>query len=225
MRDPEVWTRGFKGPEIRDLESDLGVLNLATVTLVKTDSVNILIDTSWEGTPDTTPVPAEKNRLVMELKYFGVNPEDIDEIFVTHWHGDHWENIYLFPRARVYYAGCFSTYIKKNLDMIAADNEIFRLREGDDWHTGLELLSTEGHSDHDHSVAIQYKKKEFVAVGDAIVSKMYYDTGTFFPNNRMIQFQEQLRESFSKIVERADFIIPGHDGPFMNYKRETNAFA
>ncbi|MHA2395825.1 MAG: MBL fold metallo-hydrolase [Candidatus Thorarchaeota archaeon] len=200
----------------------LGVLNLATVTLVETDGLRILIDTSWEGTRDTTPVPLvppEQNRLVFELQYFGVQPKDIDEIFVTHWHGDHWENIYLFPQARVYYAGCSPSYVRKNLSLISADNETIKLMEGDDWHSGLEILSTDGHSNHDHSVVIRYKRKEFVAAGDSIVSKMYYHTETFFPNNRVTKFQKELRASFRKIVGRADYIIPGHDGPFLNYKR------
>jgi glyoxylase-like metal-dependent hydrolase (beta-lactamase superfamily II) len=219
MRDPEVWKLGYEGPKIRDLERSLGVLNLATVALVETDGQLILIDTSWEGTPETAPWPPEQNRLIMELQYFGVKPEDINEIFITHWHGDHWENIYLFPQARVYYAGCAPSYVKKNLDLISADNETLKIKEGDDWHLGLEVLSTDGHSDHDHSVAIRYKRKEFVVAGDAIVSKMYYHTETFFPNNRVTKFQEELRASFRKIVERADYIIPGHDGPFLNYKK------
>jgi glyoxylase-like metal-dependent hydrolase (beta-lactamase superfamily II) len=219
MRDPEVWKLGLNGHEIRDLELSLGVLNLATVTLVETDGLKILIDTSWEGTIDTTPVSAEENRLVMELRYFGLEPTDIDEIFVTHWHGDHWENIYLFPKARVYYAGCSSGYVKQNLDLISADNEIHQLKEGDDWHSGMEIISTDGHSDHDHSIIIHHKGKLFVAAGDAIVSKMYYHTETFFPNDRVIKFQENLRASFRKIVKTADFIIPGHDGPFINYKK------
>ena len=219
MRDPEVWKLGFNGPEIRALEQDLGVLNLATVILVESDGLNILIDTSWEGTSDETVVPIEQNRLVMELNYFGAKPEDIDEIFITHWHWDHWENIYLFPQARVYFAGCPSNFVKKNLGMISADNEILKLNENDDWHSGLEILKTDGHSDHDHSLVIQYKNKTFVAAGDAIVSKMYYHTDTFFPNDRVTDFQEELQASFRKIVNRADFIIPGHDGPFVNYKK------
>jgi len=220
MRDPEVWIHELDGLKIRDLEQSLGVLNLATVTLVETDGQHILIDTSWEGTESTTPVPAGQNRLIKELEYFRVRPEDIDEIFITHWHGDHWENIYLFPQARVYYAGCSQSFVRKKLGLISAENEILKLKEGQDWHRGMEIISTDGHSDHDHSIVIHYKKKVFVAAGDAIVSKMYYHTETFFPNNRVVSFQEHLKASFRKIVAKADFIIPGHDGPFVNYKRQ-----
>ena len=214
MRGPEVWENGDLGPEIRKLEQQLGTLNLATVTLVETDGLHILIDTSWEGNS------AKQNRLPMELQYFGIRPEDIDEIFITHWHGDHWENISLFPHARIYYAGCTSGYVKQNLDSISAENETLKLKEGNEWHSGLEIISTDGHTDHDHSVIIQFKRKTFIAAGDAIVSKMYYHTETFFPNNRVTKFQKELKASFRKIIEQADFIIPGHDGPFVNYKKD-----
>ncbi len=221
IRDPEIWISDHDGPKVRDMERELGVLNLATVTLVETDGKKILIDTSWEGRKDYySPVPDEQNRLVMELKYFGLQPVDIDEIFITHWHGDHWENIYLFPQAKVYYAGCTPSFVTQNLEPTSVDNETIKLKEGDVWHTGLEIIDTHGHTDHDHSVVIRYKKKIFVAAGDSIVSKMYYHTETFFPNKRLEKFHDEHVASFKKIIEKADFIIPGHDGPFLNYKKD-----
>jgi glyoxylase-like metal-dependent hydrolase (beta-lactamase superfamily II) len=220
IRDPEVW-ENHDGAKIRDLERDLGVLNLSTVTLIETDSKKILIDISWEGQKNHfSRVSDEENRLALELKYFGVKPSEIDEIFITHWHGDHWENIYLFPQAIVHYAGCAPSQVKKILDEIEAENETVKLKEGEEWHSGLEIMDTHGHTDHDHSVIIRYKKKNYVATGDSIVSKMYYHTGTFFPNARVEKFHDEHIASFKKIVERADFIIPGHDGPFVNYKKD-----
>jgi len=220
IRGPEVWEK-HDGLKIRDLERELGVLNLATVTLVETEGKKILIDVSWEGQKDQFfRVSSDENRLALELKYFGVRPSEIDEIFITHWHGDHWENIYLFPQATVYYAGVSSDRVKKTLGEIEVENTTVRLKEGDEWHAGLEILDTHGHTEHDHSVIIQYKKKNFIAAGDSIVSKMYYHTETFFPNARVEKFRNEHVASFKKIVERADFIIPGHDGPFVNYKKD-----
>lgn len=220
IRDPEVWVSDHKGPEIRDLERELGVLNLATVTLVETDGKKILIDTGWEGQKDYYRVFGERNRLVTELKYFGLKPADIDEIFITHWHGDHWENIYLFPQATIFYAGCPSSLVKNNLEAISANNVTMKLEEGSDWHPGLEIIDTHGHTNHDHSVVINHNRMNFIAAGDSIVSKMYYHTETFFPNDRVKEFHEEHLASFKKIIEIADFIIPGHDGPFLNYKKE-----
>jgi glyoxylase-like metal-dependent hydrolase (beta-lactamase superfamily II) len=219
IRGPEVW-EDYNPPKIRDLEREIGVLNLATVTLVETDGKKILIDVSWEGQKEFKPHSDERNRLVTELKYFGVRPAEIDEIFITHWHGDHWENIFLFPQAQVFYSGCTQSFVKERLKAISADNEIMKLNDGDEWHSGLEIMDTHGHSDHDHSVVIRYKRKDFIAVGDSIVSKMYYHTETFFPNARVEKYHDEHVASFKKIIGRADYIIPGHDGPFVNYKKD-----
>lgn len=221
IRDPEIWTSDHEGTDVRDLERELGVLNLATVTLVETDGKKILIDVGWEGQTKYFQAFGEKNRLITELKYFGLQPSDIDEIFITHWHGDHWENIYLFPQAKVYYAGCPLSLVKKNLEFISAENDTMKLNEGDEWHPGLEILDTHGHTDHDHSVVVRYNKMNFVVAGDSIVSKMYYHTETFFPNDRVERFHDEHVVSFKTIIEAADFIIPGHDGPFFNYKKKS----
>jgi hypothetical protein len=49
---------------------------------------------------------------------------------------------------------------------------------------------------------------------------MYYHTETFFPNARVEKFYDEHVSSFKKIIGKADFIIPGHDGPFYNYKKD-----
>jgi glyoxylase-like metal-dependent hydrolase (beta-lactamase superfamily II) len=183
------------------------------VTLVKTDGLNILIDTGWE------PTETEINRLVLELQYYGLSPGEIDEIFITHWHADHFLNIPLFPQACIVYAGCPVIYVRDRMATMHSDNETMKLKEGDEWHSGLAIIDTSGHSNHDHSVLINHKKKVLVAAGDSIVSKMYYHTETFFPNQRMEKHMPELKASFQRIIDVADFIIPGHDGPFYNYKK------
>ena len=213
LRDPEAWNLQYDDEEHRGWEQFLRTYSLATVTLVKTDGMRILIDTAWE------PAEVRVNRLVLELKYHELTPDDIDEIFVTHWHGDHFLNIPLFSKARVFYAGCPARSIKNRMTQMNAENETIKLREGEDWHSGLSIIDTAGHSDHDHSVLINYRNKVFVAAGDSIVSKMYYHTESFFPNQRMEKHLTQLMDSFHRIIDIADFIIPGHDGPFYNYKK------
>jgi glyoxylase-like metal-dependent hydrolase (beta-lactamase superfamily II) len=107
------------------------------------------------------------------------------------------------------------------MQQLSADNEIKKMKESDEWHPGLSIMDTSGHSSHDHSVVIEFKKKTIVAAGDSIVSKMYYHKREFFPNERMESHLNELNASFDRIVNIADIIIPGHDGPFYNYLKET----
>jgi len=213
MRDPAIWYEGYPNQQIREMGLGFGITSQPTVTLVKTDGLNILLDPGWQdhGKPD---------RLLMDLLYFGLKTQDIDEILITHWHHDHWNGISLFPDTRVTYAGISQSIVKKHLKDDAEGRELVRLSEGEDWHSGMEIISTTGHTNHDHSVKMHLKDKIYIASGDAIVSKMYYETKTFFPNNRVEKHRADLVASYDKIVSQADFIIPGHDGPFLNYKKE-----
>ena len=213
FRDPALWYESFSNQEIRDMSLSFGITSQPTVTLVKTDGLNILIDPGWQD-------PGKPDRLLNDLHYFGLKPSDIDELFITHWHHDHWNGIFLFPEAKIFYAGIGPSVVKKHLRDQAENRELVRLREGDNWHTGIDIISTIGHTSHDHSVRIKWSDKTYIAAGDAIVSKMYYDTKTFFPNHRVEKHKDDLLVSYNKIVNQADFIIPGHDAPFYNYKKE-----
>ena len=213
LRDPAIWYKGYKNQEIREMSLGFGITSQPTVTLVKTDGLNILIDPGWQdrGKPD---------RLLHDLHYFGLTPNDIDEIFITHWHHDHWNGVSLFPKVRVTYAGISESVVTKHLKADAEGRELVQLSEDEEWHSGMKIISTTGHTSHDHSVKMHLKDKTYIASGDAIVSKMYYETKTFFPNSRVKPHMDDLLASYDKIVHQADFIIPGHDGPFYNYKKE-----
>ena len=204
FRDPALWYEGFSNQEIREMSLHFGITSQPTVTLVKTDGLNILIDPGWQD-------QGKPNRLLNDLQYFGLRPKDIDEVFITHWHSDHWNGIFLFPDAKIIYAGISKNVVKRHLGNHAEEYELAKLCEGDSWHSGIELISTIGHTSHDHSVKMNWNGKTYIASGDSIVSKMYYETKTFFPNHRVDKHRDEHVASYDKIVSQADFIIPGHD--------------
>jgi glyoxylase-like metal-dependent hydrolase (beta-lactamase superfamily II) len=201
----------------------IGVKTSSTVTYVKSDGQDILIDTGDEYSMTKTPEKLRtKNRVVHNLRFHEIEPEDIDEIFITHWHWDHTGNIPCFPNARILYAGVTSGFVKKRLANYKVANEFSQINETDKWHTGMEIIPTPGHAGlSDHSVAIRFQRKIFVVTGDTIVSRSFYHNRAFWPNEYMEKNLAQLRSSYDKIVELADVIIPGHDVPFNNYLKPS----
>jgi glyoxylase-like metal-dependent hydrolase (beta-lactamase superfamily II) len=203
----------------REVLTQIGIRTSSTVTYVKSDGQNILIDVGYDHPMNENPKAfRKKTRIIHNLRYYGLEHEDIDEIFITHWHEDHSGNIPFFPKVRILYAGVTPSYVKKRLERYNVDNEFSRLDENTDWHTGMELIQTPGHATgSDYSVAIRFQKRIFVVAGDIIVSRSFYHNRTFWPNEKLEKNCAQLQASYDRIIEFADVIIPGHDVPFNNY--------
>ena len=215
--------KNFRG--FRKILHDIGVSTCSTVTYVNTDGKNILIDTGYEyPMRNTREILQNKNRVLHNLSLYGIKPEDIDEIFITHWHGDHTGNIPCFPNAHIFYAGVIPSFVRNRLKSYSVTSEYSRLDENDEWHMGMKILSTPGHAGiSDHSVMIRFQRKSFVVASDIIVSKSFYHNRAFWPNEWMEKNLGLLKSSYDKIVELADVIIPGHDAPFNNYLKHTTA--
>lgn len=64
----------------------------STITLIQDKDLNIIVD------PGTLPEP---KILADNLKKVGLTVENINTVFITHSHMDHYRNIALFPKAKV----------------------------------------------------------------------------------------------------------------------------
>lgn len=86
-------------PELIDsLSLQAGIPSTISVFLVETDSLQILFDTG---------LGAENSQLQVHLKQLGISPEDIQYIYLTHFHGDHiggmlQNDSVVFPNAQIY---------------------------------------------------------------------------------------------------------------------------
>ena len=67
-------------------KKDKALFASPTTTLIKENGLKILVDPG-----------ANKDKLLEALSLEGLKPEDIDMIFLTHYHLDHTINIRLFP--------------------------------------------------------------------------------------------------------------------------------
>lgn len=172
------------------------ILNASsTVTLVSDYEHNIIIDTG---------VPGEGENILKGLSEHRLSRNDIDIVINTHLHGDHMGNNALFEKAIfIAHANEFPARLT-NVKIIKGDYEIT---------SNIRIMETPGHTKGSISVVVNLPdtKKTFVIAGDALPIKDNYLK--WVPPG--INFNPKIAlASMRKIVDLADFVIPGHDDIF-----------
>lgn len=165
-----------------------------TITLVRSD-VNLLVDT---GNPEDGP---EIQRL---LKDEGLTPGDISVVICTHGHSDHVGNNGLFPQAKFIF---FHDISQGDLFIgHRFDKEAYSLGEE------VQVFATPGHTAEDISVLVRTENGIVAIVGDLFDSEEDL-TGAVMREAPGCQPAQQAA-SRRLILEKADYIIPGHGGIF-----------
>jgi len=183
--------------EFKDDKLEIG----STVSLIKTDK-NIIVDTGSF---------LDKDKIISGLKEENLTCDDIDIVILTHLHLDHLVNTYLFKNAKIFckftgggYSGQFHTPSEGCLQ----GAEIFdNAKIAED----VEFLLTPGHTVDMISVLVKTDKGNIVVCGDAMPSKNFIDMEKK-PIVNLIYNLELFDESRKKILDVADYIIPGHGG-------------
>jgi glyoxylase-like metal-dependent hydrolase (beta-lactamase superfamily II) len=164
----------------------------SSVTLIKGEDTNIIVDTS---------IPTDKNEILAGLVKHGLAPVDIDLVINTHLHLDHCGNNDLFPKAR------FIAHLKeaplatKRTVIINGDYEL---------NKSIKIIETPGHTYGSISVLVS-DQRNFVIAGDALPLKDNYLN--WVPPGINIGVGIALK-SMRRIVELADVVVPGHDKIF-----------
>lgn len=161
----------------------------SSVTLLKTEGKNILIDSG-------SPIYEEK--LLSSLEENSIKPEDIDLIIETHLHPDHVGNNHLFKNAKLIEGNVIIDFKNKLYTIYKENNDVPLPKE-------IEIINTPGHVLPHFSVIVKKDNKKIVFSGDAINDAMLEDD--YSPDGQDIS---KLIDSALKICEIADEIIPGH---------------
>ena len=170
----------------------------STTSLIKESELNIIVD------------PGMNRELLLEsLKKENLSPEDINYVILTHYHLDHSLLAGIFENAKV----------MDNEDIYSFDGKIKR-HNNKVPGTDIKIIKTPGHDMFHCSVLV--KTKEFGQV--AIVSDVFWwldkeeqktDKESLMNHeDPYVKNEEELMKSRKKVLEIADYIIPGHGKMF-----------
>ena len=170
---------------------------LCTSTLIQGEGFHLLVD----------PPIADRERMAAELdRRTGLKISDIDAVFVTHEHGDHWAGLELFPGATWYAAPAVAEAIhavsRCAKPLQAAVGRMFDL---------VELVPTPGHTASHHSLRFDCEGLSVVVAGDAVMTRDFWAERRGFFNSADAA---QASRTMELLAQMADAIVPGHDNWF-----------
>jgi glyoxylase-like metal-dependent hydrolase (beta-lactamase superfamily II) len=180
-------------------KTDTGWLASCTTTLIKDSGKTIIVDPG-----------ANKSLLLQQLKSESLKPEEIDSVFLTHFHPDHMLLTALFENAVIFDG---ETVYEKDLE-----TEYEGLLPG----TTIRVMPTPGHA-HEHTSLIMDTKQGKVVVAADLFwwtdDQEQIDDDKDELINRKDPFTKDwdaLIDSRTKVLAIADWIIPGHGKIFKN---------
>lgn len=197
------------------LKSDLGIGGGSTVTFIKAEQI-FLVDTGYDYEWTDTRTNDKRNilNLTRALQTHGISPGDIDVVFITHWHRDHFGNLGIFKKAR--YMASKSLVKRFGLEHFVGTDD------GEEIGDGAKVVLTPGHTADHASILVDATfggvRARIAIAGDAVISNSYFQAGRIWKCNADFYSADEAKESISRLVRVSDIIIPGHGVPFMTYQ-------
>jgi glyoxylase-like metal-dependent hydrolase (beta-lactamase superfamily II) len=170
----------------------------STTTLIKENGINIIVDPGMN-----------REMLLKALKKEKLSPAKINYVILTHYHLDHSLLTGIFENAKVL----------DNDTLYSFDGRIDG-HKGKVPGTNIQIIKTPGHDMFHCSVLVKDKKLGNVAVvGDVFWwrddQKQETDKESLMKHeDPYVKNKEELINSRKKILEIADYIIPGHGKMF-----------
>lgn len=170
----------------------------STTTLIREKGINIIVDPGMD-----------REMLLKALKKEKLSPTKIDYVILTHYHLDHSLLTGIFENAK----------ILDNTEFYSFDGKI-ESHGGKIPKTDIQIIKTPGHDPFHCSVLVKTKELGKVAiVGDVF----WWKDGQEQEKNKeslinhedpYMKNKEELISSRKRVLELADYIIPGHGKMF-----------
>lgn len=170
--------------------------------LVQYNGKNILIDAGFTDENKIRQFGLKYKSPVELLKELKVNPEDIDEIIVTHAHFDHVDGILQFPEAKISIQkwemeeANKNPELKKFMDKKKSDGDLNVFVNDYRIDDVVVVQRISGHSKGSCSVKIANRKQIIFLPGDEVYIDNNYRynsvTGTYYDYNRAKEYTQEL---------------------------------
>ena len=173
--------------------ADSGGHSCSNIILVQDGGHNIIVD------PGTLP---DQNILVEKLRVEGLTPADIDIVYLTHSHLDHFRSLGLFPQAKILdYWGWWQGDVCTDSDSRITDD--------------IEMILTPGHSTDGTSWLVKTAAGTMAICGDVFWRENFPNPDPYAVDLKTLAASRQ------KVLTLADWVIPGHGPMFRNLKLKT----
>ena len=186
-----------------------GYMGWSSVVLIETKGVKILFDAAGAG---------RRSEIRQRLQEFGTNADEIDILFLSHFHEDHVYNFDYFTNAKILLHAKEAEWVEGDPDAWAVPKHLYpaladtgRLEliyEDKEIIPGVSTLFTPGHTPGGMSLVLQAPQIPVTVVaGDAVKNLLELASG----NVAMSWNNSISAESIAKIRAIAEVVIPGHD--------------
>lgn len=191
----EGYVKPVEGRNFIPGEQDDGARSVAsTVALIDVEDVLIIVDPGM--------VSSEVN-LLEKIEDAGFTPTNVTHVFISHHHPDHTIRVGMFPQATV--LDFWGSYKYDHWEDHGDMHEVAK---------GVWIMRTPGHTNEDASLVVESEN------GTYVFTHVWWNEKMEPKIDPLAEDQEKLVESRKKILDIADFIIPGHGRLFSNPKNQ-----
>lgn len=182
-----------------------------TTVLIESKGKKVLVDPG-----------ADKEALLKALDEESLTVGDIDTLFLTHYHPDHFLNIRLFPNIDI--MDGYTIWKDTGEEIFSDDGSCMKYISD----TNIEILPTPGHREEHVSLLIKTDKEGVVCIAQDV---FWWEDGKQPKSptyDELIELEDpylsnkgELIKSRKLVLEKADWIVPGHGIGFENKREDT----